>query len=102
MISDETFTLTCEFYPPESSFMVGFKVLMLVLVPVAIGYVLWTIFVTNRAASVGTVLGLNENSETYSELSSRGIPWQTLFLYGLAGVTFTIEVYWYVMDLLSA
>jgi hypothetical protein len=104
MISDsDTFTLSDGCYPADSNFLFGFKVLMLVFVPVAIGYMLWRIFVTNRAGSVGTnILGLNEKSATYSELSNHTIAWRTLFLYALTGVTFAFEVYWYVMDLLSA
>jgi hypothetical protein len=76
---------------------------MTFVVPAAIGYALWRIFVTNRAWPVSTsVLGLNEKSATYSELSNHTIAWRTLFLYALTGVTFAFEVYWYVMDLLSA
>jgi hypothetical protein len=75
--------------------------LMTIVVPAAIGYALWRILVTGRAWPVGTnVLGLNENAKTYSESYSRRIPWRTLFLYTLTGVTFAFEVYSYLMDLL--
>ena len=92
MISDENFTICDGFYPPDSSFLIGFKVLMIFVVPAAMGYMLWRIFVTNRTPPVGiSVLGLNESSETYSELCRRVIPWRTLLLYVLAGVTLAYE-----------
>src|SRR5215216_6897394 len=102
MISD-SFTLTDCYGIGEPDYLVTIKLLMLAVVPVAIGYMLWRIFVTNRAGSVtATVFGLNENSATFSESSSRRIPWRTVFLYVLTGATFAFEVYKYVMDLLPA
>ena len=75
--------------------------LMTLVVPAAIGYALWRIFVTNRTGPVGTtVLGLDENSATYREAYDHGVSWRTMFLYGLTGVVFGFEVFRYFVDLL--
>ena len=93
----------------EGSFLYDVGRLMTLVVPAAIAYALWRIFVTNRTGPGGTtILGLDENSATYTELYGRRIPWLTLFLYVLTSVvTFKLgvlafEAFRYVMDLLSA
>lgn len=76
---------------------------MTLAIPGAIGYTLWRIFVTNRKGPGGTtILGLHENSETYTEVNDHEISWRRLLLYGLAGFVFAFEVFQYVVDLLSA
>ncbi len=57
--------------------------LSIVLVPPAICYILWRIFVTNRLAPRGNVcvLGLTETSATHIELYGRGIQWSKVALY---------------------
>src|SRR5215216_598563 len=91
----------------ENDFFSVVDNLMTLVVPAAIGYALWRIFVTNRIRPGGTtVLGLDENSATYTELYDRRIPWPSLVLYVLTSVvTFKLgvlafEAFWYVMDLL--
>ena len=83
-------------------------VLMIVLVPPAIGFMLWRIFVTNRLAPRGgvCVLGLDETSATHIEKYGRGIRWSKLFLHlGTAVVTFKVgltvfDFYYYLAGLL--
>ena len=77
--------------------------LLIVVTPFAIAYKLWRVFVTNRTSPAGfATLGLNENSQAYSELYCRTIPWRSLFWHALFGVvTFKLgvmsfEVYQYV------
>src|SRR5215216_8182002 len=93
----------------ENDFISIVERLMVLVVPAAIGYALWRIFVTNRIGPAGTsVLGLDENSTTYTELYGRRISWGSISLYVLTSVvTFKLgvlafEVFRYVMDLLSA
>lgn len=87
----------------ERDFFFNVGVLMLVVIPAAIGYALWRIFVTNRTGLRGTtILGLDENSVTHPKLYDHGISWRTLFLYGLTGFVFAVEVFRYLVDLLSA
>jgi hypothetical protein len=63
--------------------------LILVVVPAAIGVVLWKVFVTNRTTPRGNVLslGLDETSATPTELYGRKIPWRALLFYASVGVT---------------
>lgn len=85
----------------ERGFFFDFAVLMIAAVPAAIVSVLWRIFVTNRTSLVGTtILGLDENSGTYSEMYDQGISWRTMFLYGLTGVVFGFETFLYLVELL--
>ena len=100
MITD-CFGASSQLYGLEDrDFFTAVGLLMIALIPAATGYALWRIFVTNRASSVGTtVLGLDENPATYSESSSRRIPWRTVFLYVLTIASFAFEVYKYLMDL---
>ena len=80
----------------EHGFFYDFAILMIAAVPAAIVSVLWRIFVTNRTSLVGTtILGLDENSGTYSEMYDQGISWRTMFLYGLTGVVFGFETFRY-------
>ena len=86
----------------EHDFLFDVGVLMIVVVPAAIAYVLWRIFVTNRISSRGTtILGLDENSVTHPKVYDHGISWRTLFLYGLTGFVFAVEVFRYLVDVLS-
>ena len=81
------------------SFVAAF---MIFVIPPAIGYALWRIFVTNRSGRRRTtILGLDENSATYTEVYDQGISWRTLFLYGLTGVVFAFEAFRYLVDSLS-
>jgi hypothetical protein len=80
-----------------------------VVVPLAIGYTLWRIFVTNRTNPAGSlILGLDENAATYTELYSRRIPWSKLAIYVLtSAVTFKLgviafEAYYYLQEFLSS
>ena len=78
----------------ERAFFYDFAVLMIAAFPAAIISVLWRIFVTNRTSVVGTtILGLDENPETYPEAYDQGISWLALFLYALAGVVFVVEAF---------
>lgn len=78
----------------EGGFLFDVAGLMIFIIPAAIGYALWRIFVTNRRGSGRTtILGLNENSETYTEVNDHGISWGILFLYTLAGVVFVCEAF---------
>jgi hypothetical protein len=85
------------------------SVLMILLVPPAIGYMLWRIFVTNRMSPPGgvCVLGLSETSATPAELYARRISCWTFGLYVLTAlVTFKLGVlafdfYSYVVALLE-
>ena len=77
--------------------------LMIIVVPTALGYALWKIVLTDRTG-LGTtsILGLQENSATFTAASNYGISWRKLFLYGLTGIVFAFETFYYVVDLLSA
>jgi hypothetical protein len=85
------------------------SVLMILLVPPAICYMLWRIFVTNRMNPRGDVcvLGLCETSATPAELYGRRISCWTFGLYVLTGlVTFKLgllafDFYSYVVALLE-
>jgi hypothetical protein len=108
MLSD-SFTVTDCSGLGNGGFFSDFGGFMIAIVPFAIGYALWRIFVTNRTGPGGTaILGLDENAATYTELYGRRIPWRSLFLHALVGVVtfkvgvFAFETYRYVMDLLSA
>jgi hypothetical protein len=86
----------------ERGFIFDVGVLMIAVVPAAIGYALWRIFVTNRTGPEGTtILGLDENSATYTEVYDHGISWQRLLVYGLTGCLFAFEAFVNLMDLLS-
>lgn len=90
-----------QLYDSEPDFFSVVGILMMVVVPAAIGYALWRIFVTNRTGPVGTtILGLDQNSETYREAYDHGMSWRTMFLYGVTGVVFGFEVFRYLVDLL--
>lgn len=86
---------------------VGF--LMLSIFPVAIVFVLWRVFVTNRVIPRGNVLslGINETSATVTELYGRKIPWRSLFVHALYGaLTFKLglvafDAHHYFQELLS-
>ena len=89
----------------ERGFMVDFALMMIGSVPAMIGYTLWRVFATNRTVPGGTsVLGLDENSATYTELYRRGIPWRTLLFCVLVTVTtfklgvFAFEVIGYLTE----
>jgi hypothetical protein len=78
----------------ESGFIYDVLYLLALVIPAAVCYLLWRIFVTNRRGSrATTVLGLDENSETYPEPYDQGASWLKLFLYGLAGVVFVVEAF---------
>jgi hypothetical protein len=85
------------------------SVLMILLVPPAICYMLWRIFVTNRLNPRGNicVLGLSETSATPAELYGRRISWWTFGLHVLTGLmTFKLgllafDFYYYVVALLE-
>ncbi|HEX7330725.1 MAG TPA: hypothetical protein VF290_04450 [Pyrinomonadaceae bacterium] len=84
----------------EVEFLRDVAVLMTVVIPTAIGYALWRIFVTNRSGPVKTsILGLDE-SASFIEVYDHGISWRTLFLYGLTGFVFAFEAFRYVVGLL--
>ena len=96
MISHESFT--CCDCSSEFSDVASY---VIVVVPAAIGYALWRIFVTNRTRPVGTtILGLDENSTTYTEVYDHGISWQRLLVYGLTGCLFAFEAFSNLVDLL--
>ena len=85
----------------ERAFFADVGLLLIAVVPAAIGYALWRIFVTNRTGPVGTTtLGLDENSATYRDVYDHGISWQKTFLYGVTGVVFGFEVFRYFANLL--
>ncbi|HEX7774589.1 MAG TPA: hypothetical protein VF435_19355 [Pyrinomonadaceae bacterium] len=91
------------YYFEENDFFSVVGNLMMAVVPAATGYALWRIFVTNRTGPVGTtILGLDQNSETYQEAYDHGMSWRTMFLYGVTGVVFGFEVFRYLVDLLLA
>ena len=70
------------------------ETILTLVIPAAICYSLWRIFVTNRRGSQATtILGLDENSETYPGAYDQGISWLKLFLHGLAGVVFVVEAF---------
>lgn len=80
-----------------------------VVLPLAVGYTLWRIFVTNRTNPAGSlILGLDENAATYTELYGRRIPWRALSIYVLtSAVTFKIgvlafEAYRYLQEFFSS
>ena len=73
--------------------------MMIFVLPAAIVYALWRIFVTNRTAPGGTtILGLDENLVTYTKVY--GISGRTLFLYWLTAVVFAFEALRSLVDLL--
>lgn len=87
----------------DRGFLLDVVVLMIYFViPTAVGYTLWRIFVTNRTGLGGTtILGLDENSATYKEMYDHGISWRKLFLYGLTAVVFGFEVFRYLSNLMT-
>ncbi len=85
----------------ERAFFVDVLILIVVATPVTIGYILWRIFVSNRASfRVSAILRLDENSETCSD-SGRRIPWLTVFIYTLTAGVFVFEALLYVQSLLT-
>ena len=79
----------------QGGFISDVGAFMIFVIPAAICYALWRIFVTNRTGSGGTtILGLNENSETHTEVYDYGISWLTLFVYDLTGVVFVFEAFY--------
>lgn len=85
----------------ERAFFADAGLLLIAVVPAAIGYALWRILVTNRTGPVGTTtLGLDQNSASYREAYDHGMSWRTMFLYGLTGVVFGFEVFRYFAELL--
>jgi hypothetical protein len=67
--------------------------LLLVIVPAAICFTLWRIFVTNRAGPRGgvVILGLDDSSSTYSDLGQSGISLYVRFSYCVTSIlTFVI------------
>lgn len=87
----------------DGGFLLDVAGLMIFVIPTAIGYALWRIFVTNRTGPRGTtMLGLDENSAMRTEMYDHGISWRTLFLYSLTGFVFLFETFRYLVDLLSA
>ena len=87
----------------EGGFLFDVAALMILIIPTAIAYALWRMFVTNRIGPRGTtILGLDENSATYTKVYDEGMSWRKLFLYGLAGFVFALETFRYLVDLLSA
>jgi hypothetical protein len=81
----------------ELAFISDAGLLILAATPAAIGYVLWRVFVTNRMSPSGTLmLGLDENSATYTELYGHTFPWWALFTraaLGVATIEFGVFVY---------
>ena len=59
----------------DTSFFQDTFALLLVVVPAAICFTLWRVFVTNRAGPRGgvVILGLDDSSSTYSDLGQSGI-----------------------------
>ena len=105
----------CPIYydPPWYEFITFAKIvgsLTILLVPPAIGYMLWRICVTNRINPRGNVcvLGLSETSATRSEMYGRPIEWKMLALYACTGwLTFNLGViafdtYYYLTGVLSS
>lgn len=85
----------------EGGFFFDVGALMIAVVPAAIAYALWRILVTNRTGSIRTtILDLDENSETYSEVYDDGTSWQTLLVYGLTGCLFAFEAFYNLVNLL--
>lgn len=85
----------------ERAFFVDVLILIIVATPVTISYTLWRMLSRKRTSfNIGTVLGLDENSETYSESCGRRISWATLFLYALAVGVFAFEAMPYVQEFL--
>jgi hypothetical protein len=85
----------------QRAFVANVGLLLIAVVPAAVGYALWRIFVTNRTDPVGTTtLGLDRNSASCREAYDHGMSWRTMFLYGLTGVVFGFEVFRYFADLL--
>ena len=78
------------------------------VVPAAVGYTLWRIFITNRMGPRGNVvvLGLDESAATYSGMYQQRISRRTLALYFLTSfATFSLgllafDTYQYVKALL--
>ena len=86
----------------EGGFLHDAIALMILVIPIAIGYTLWRIFVTDPTGHVKTsILGLDENKASYTEAYDSEISGATLFLYGLTALVFSFEVFGYLIDLLS-
>jgi len=83
--------------------------LAIYMVPPAIGYMLWRIFVTNRMNPRGNVcvLGISETSATPAEMYGRRISCWTFGLYVLTGLVtlklglLAFDFYYYVVALLE-
>jgi hypothetical protein len=60
----------------EPSFISGALALLTLVLPAAVWFTLWRMFVTNRSGPRGgiVVLGLDDSSSTYSDLSPKSIP----------------------------
>lgn len=93
--------------------MIAVKVvgtLTILLIPPAIGYMLWRICVTNRINPRGDVcvLGLGETSATPLEMYGRPIKWKMVALYACTSwLTFNVGLiafnfYNYLTELLSS
>lgn len=93
---DSDYILSSEY--PANIFVEDLGTLMLFVFPVAVGLILWKVFVTNRTTPRGNVLalGLDETSATHTELYGRKIPWRALFFHAAVGVaTFEFGVFVY-------
>ena len=78
----------------EGGFFLDVARLMILVIPGAIGYALWRIFVTNQTRPGGiSVLDLDEKLTTYTEGHDYGISWRKLFIYGVTGVVFAFETF---------
>lgn len=79
----------------EEAFFHDASELLILVVPAAILYILWRIFVTNRSGPRGgvVVLGLDDSSSVYSDLSLKGVPIYSRVLYCAVSVlTFLLGV----------
>ena len=95
-MNSDHFTISSGYYPAPGLL----DYLVLAVIPVAVGYTLWSIFRMFRAGPVRTtILGLDENPKSYTEVyDDPGISWRRLFLYGLTGVVFAFEAFRYLVD----
>ena len=91
MISDCTYCGILEL--DETAFFQDTFALLVMVVPAAICFTLWRVFVTNRAGPRGgvVVLGLDDSSSTYSDLSQSGLSIYLRFSYCVISIlTFVI------------
>jgi hypothetical protein len=79
----------------EQAFFQDTVALLVLVVPAALCLILWRIFVTNRSGPRGgvVVLGLDDSSSIYSDLSPNGVPIYLRLVYcAISILTFLIGV----------